>query len=62
MHNKDAMNIMDFVNQLQVGVHDLEETGRLGYAEGISKIFINQLYQQDTIEQIDKDLILLMIY
>ena len=38
---KDAMNIMDFVSQLKVGVKDLEETGRLGYAEGISKIFIN---------------------
>ena len=42
---KDAMNIMEFVNQLQVGIKDLEETGRLGYAEGISKIFINGLNQ-----------------
>ena len=42
---KDAMNIMDFVGQLKVGVKDLEETGRLGYAEGISKIFINGLKQ-----------------
>ena len=42
---KDAMNIMDFVGQLQVGIKDLEETGRLGYAEGISKIFINGLKQ-----------------
>ena len=42
---KDAMNIMDFVGQLQVSVKDLEETGRLGYAEGISKIFINGLKQ-----------------
>ena len=42
---KDAMNIMDFVSQLQVGVKELEETGRLGYAEGISKIFINGLKQ-----------------
>ena len=42
---KDAMNIMDFVSQLKVGVKDLEETGRLGYAEGISKIFINGLKQ-----------------
>jgi hypothetical protein len=42
---KDAMNIMDFVSQLQVGVKDLEETGRLGFAEGISKIFINGLKQ-----------------
>ena len=42
---KDAMNIMDFVGQLKVGIKDLEETGRLGYAEGISKIFINGLKQ-----------------
>lgn len=42
---KDAMNIMDFVSQLQVGVNDLEETGRLGFAEGISKIFIKGLKQ-----------------
>ena len=40
---KDALNITDFINQLQVGTKDLEETGRLGYAEGISKIFINGL-------------------
>ena len=44
---KDALNITDFVNQLQVGIKDLEETGRLGYAEGISKIFINGLKQLD---------------
>jgi hypothetical protein len=42
---KDALNITDFVNQLHVGIKDLEETGRLGYAEGISKIFINGLKQ-----------------
>jgi hypothetical protein len=42
---KNAMNIMDFVGQLQVGISDLEETGRLGFAEGISKIFINGLNQ-----------------
>jgi hypothetical protein len=44
---KDALNIMDFVNQLQVGIKDLEETGRLGFADGISKIFINGLKQLD---------------
>ena len=44
---KNAMNIMDFVNQLPVGVKDLEETGRLGFSEGISKIFINGLKQID---------------
>jgi hypothetical protein len=42
---KNAMNITDFVSQLNVSVKDLEETGRLGYAEGISKIFINGLKQ-----------------
>ena len=42
---KNAMNIMDFVSQLPVGLTDLEETGRLGFAEGISKIFINGLKQ-----------------
>ena len=44
---KNAMNIMDFVNQLQVSVNDLEETGRLGFAQGISNIFINGLKQID---------------
>jgi hypothetical protein len=44
---KNAMNIMDFVNQLHVGIKDLEETGRLGFSEGISKIFINGLKQID---------------
>jgi len=44
---KDALNISDFVNQLQVGIKDLESTGRLGYVEGISKIFINGLKQLD---------------
>jgi hypothetical protein len=40
---KDALNIMDFVNQLQISIKDLEDTGRLGFVEGISKIFINGL-------------------
>lgn len=40
---KDAINFMDFVNSLQLQIKDLEITGKLGYAEGISKIFINGL-------------------
>jgi hypothetical protein len=44
---KNAINLTDFVNQLQVSVKDLEETGRLGFSEGISKIFINGLKQMD---------------
>lgn len=42
---KNAMNIMDFVNQLPVSIKQLEDTGRLGYAEGISRIFIDGLKQ-----------------
>jgi hypothetical protein len=48
---KNAMNIMDFVGQLKVGVEDLEETSRLGYAEGISKIFINGLKQMNVTDR-----------
>ncbi len=44
---KDAINITDFVNSLVVTINDLEETARIGYAEGISKIFVNGLKQID---------------
>jgi hypothetical protein len=40
---KNAMNIMEFVDQLKIDNNDLEETGRLGYANGISRIIINGL-------------------
>lgn len=42
---KDAINISDFVSQLKIEINDLEETGRIGFADGISKIFINGLNQ-----------------
>ncbi len=44
---KNAININDFIEQLQVSITDLEETGKLGFTEGISKIFINGLKQID---------------
>jgi len=40
---KDAMNMSDFLNSLQLQLNDLEETGKCGYVDGISKIFINKL-------------------
>jgi hypothetical protein len=40
---KDAMNMSDFLNSLQLQVEDLEDTGKYGYVDGISKIFINKL-------------------
>ena len=44
---KDAMNITDFVNSLQLQLADLEKVGEVGYAQGISNIFINGLKQLD---------------
>jgi uncharacterized C2H2 Zn-finger protein len=40
---KDAINLSDFIDQIQISISDLEETGKLGYAEGISKVFIKNL-------------------
>jgi len=44
---KDAINLTDFVNQIQLSINDLEETGKLGYAEGISKVFLKNLKDID---------------
>lgn len=44
---KDAITIMDFVNSLQVNTSDVEYTGRYGYVQGITKIFIDGLKQLD---------------
>ena len=40
---KDALNINDFIDSIQIQVKDLEETGKLGYVEGISKVVIDNL-------------------
>jgi len=40
---KDAMNITDFVSSIKLNLEDLENTGRKGYIEGISKIIIKNL-------------------
>ncbi len=40
---KDALNITEFVNQIQLTINDLEETGKLGYAEGISRVLLKNL-------------------
>jgi hypothetical protein len=44
---KDAINLVDFIESLQVKLKDLEETARIGYTEGVSKIFINGLNELD---------------
>ncbi len=40
---KDAMNITDFINQLQLSIDDLDYTRHNGYVKGISNIFIKNL-------------------
>ena len=40
---KDAMNLSEFVDSLKITLTDLENVGKLGYTEGISRIFTNGL-------------------
>jgi hypothetical protein len=44
---KDAMNIKDFIQSLELTLTDLEKVGELGYAEGISRMFIKGLNSLD---------------
>jgi hypothetical protein len=44
---KDALNIDDFMDSLQLTVNDLEETGRLGFVQGITRIFLQGLKDLD---------------
>ena len=44
---KDAMNMKDFVNSIQLNLTDLESVGNLGYVEGMSKILIDNLQKTD---------------
>ena len=48
---KDALNIMDFINQLQLNTSDLDMVGRVGYSEGISKLFIRGLKELDVFKR-----------
>jgi hypothetical protein len=40
---KDAMNLSEFVDSLKITITDLENVGKLGYTEGISRIFTKGL-------------------
>jgi len=44
---KDAMNIMDFVESIQLQLSDLENVGEKGYIEGISNIIVKNLNALD---------------
>ena len=45
---KDAINMSEFLENMTLDIEDLEETGRLGYVGGISRIFVNKLRELDT--------------
>jgi hypothetical protein len=40
---KDAMNLSDFIDNLHVSMEDMEKTGELGFAKGMSRIIMNNL-------------------
>ena len=44
---KDAMNMTDFVESLQIQMADLETVGKMGFIEGISNIIIKNLKALD---------------
>jgi hypothetical protein len=44
---KDAMNITEFVDSLQLNITDLDNTCDLGYVEAISRIFTRKLKELD---------------
>ena len=44
---KDAMNIMDFANSLDIKMKELEDVGTLGYATGIGNIIVRGLNELD---------------
>jgi hypothetical protein len=48
---KNAMNLTDFVNSLQLQLSDLENVGEVGYIEGISNIIIKSLNALDVTER-----------
>jgi hypothetical protein len=48
---KNAMNITDFVDSLQLQLSDLEKVGEIGYIEGISNIIIKNLNALDVTER-----------
>jgi len=48
---KNAMNITDFVDSLQLQLSDLERVGEIGYIEGISNIIIKKLNTLDVTER-----------
>jgi hypothetical protein len=50
-HCKDALNITDFIHSLKLNINDLMEMGKIGYVNGMSRIFVNALQNMDIRER-----------
>jgi hypothetical protein len=48
---KDAMNISEFMNSLQIQLSDLENVGEVGYITGISNIIVKNLQSLDVTQR-----------
>jgi hypothetical protein len=48
---KDAINFSDFIKNIQITYEDLENNAQLGFVNGISKIFLDNLKQLDVNER-----------
>jgi len=48
---KDAININEFVDNIQMKLSDLENFGHLGYVEGVSRILIKNLKDLDIVKR-----------
>lgn len=48
---KDAMNMSEFIESIQLSIEDIEKIGREGQTEGMSKLFINKLQDLDIVKR-----------
>jgi hypothetical protein len=44
---KDAMNMKDFIKSLEMSLPELEKMGEMGFAEGMSRVFVDRLNKLD---------------
>ena len=44
---KDAMNMKDFIKSLELSLPELERMGEVGFAEGMSRVFVDRLNSLD---------------
>ena len=48
---KDAINFADFIDRIEVSQNDLKDNAHMGFIEGISKIFMDNLKQLSVFER-----------